>query len=454
MGNIFNVFVVGALMVLTLSAVPPSAAQDKPTYVLLSRRGPDQIDRVEVTLEVGGDVLEVVQKKVHREKMSVVCKLDYDEKTLELPVGSPYQARSIRYYDMAEATVKVGRQGLKPVLRAQRRLIGASIDVPRAVLFSPRGTLSRDELELIDVQGNSLLLDQFLPEGPVAVGDKWKHSGDLIAALLGLDEVGQTDVQSTLSEVTDAAALMEISGRIDGAIYGVSTDIELLGRYRFDRRIKRIDWFTMLVKEQRNSSPVADGVDVTALLEVNVLPKASSPQLAEGVLEGLSLEPSTQLKQLSCKSAEGGWRLTHDRCWHVYRDQADLVVLRMMDRGKLVAQCNVSPLPKVAPGKQNTLSKFQEDVRSALGETFGEFVEAGQSSNEANYRVYRVVVRGKVSELPIQWNYYLVADEQGQQAVFAFSVESELVEQLGKADQGLVDSLRFLEPVMAGTDGK
>lgn len=445
---LFRQFIAGMFASLVVAGLWAEAAQPKETFALSSGRKAGDIDRVAAMLEVGGHVIGVADGKVRREKMSVVCRLAYDEKTLEAPTGPAGRWASIRYYDKATAVVKVGDDGLKPTLRARRRLIGVETDSQKATLFSPRGPLTRDELELIDVLGNSLLLDRFLPEQPAEVGQSWKHSDELIAALLGLDEVGHSDVKSVLKEVTPTAARFEMAGRLDGAIDGVSTKIELKGKYRFDRRSRRIDWFTMLVNENRNSSPVADGVDVVARVQVRISPKTESGRLTDAALKDLPLEPTAALCQLSYESVGGNWRLTHDRCWHVTGSHRDLAVLRLIDRGEYVAQCKVSPLRKLAAGEQVSLAEFQEDVRKALGEDFGEFVEAGQSASDAGYRVYRVMVRGEASQLPIRWNYYLVTDEYGHRAVFAFSFESRLADRFDQADRKLVSSLRFLEPNM------
>ena len=63
-------------------------------------------------------------------------------------------------------------------------------------------------------------------------------------------------------EVTDTVARFEFAGKVEGAVYGVSTKIEIKGKYRFDLRSKRIDWLAMLVQEDRESSFVEDGIDV------------------------------------------------------------------------------------------------------------------------------------------------------------------------------------------------
>ena len=57
---------------------------------------------------------------------------------------------------------------------------------------------------MIDVLGNSLLLDDLFPDGPIAVGQTWQPADNVVAALVGLDAASRCDVQCTLKEVTDA----------------------------------------------------------------------------------------------------------------------------------------------------------------------------------------------------------------------------------------------------------
>ena len=96
----------------------------------------------------------------------------------------------------------------------------------------------------------------------------------------------------------------------------------------------------------------------------------------------------------------------------VTEDEPKLTVLRLVDRGELVAQCNISPLPKLE--KPIPLAEFQRDVERSLGKNFGKFVAAGQTINETGYAVFRVVVHGEVGGLPIEWIYYLVQDRTGK----------------------------------------
>ncbi len=442
MKNILVLTVVGML------TLPAAAADDEPTYSLKSGRRPGDVDRVAVLLEVGGRLKEIVKEKIRRDKLSVVCNIRYDEKTLEMPETPDGRAQSVRYYHNISAVVKVEQDGIKPVLRPERRLIGAEADGRRRTLFSPRGTLTRKELELIDIVADSLLLDRLLPARPVAVGDKWKLPETLLVALLGLDEAEKAEVQSTLADVTDDVARFELAGTVEGTTDGVATTIELKAKYRFNRKTNRIDWIGLLVKEDRGIGHVAAGLNVIARLQLRIAPLAdakSSANLTDAALEGFDLEPTDELTRLVYLPEKGDWQFTYDRRWHVTDDRGELVVLQMLDRGELIAQCNVSPLPKREPDRQITLEEFQDDVKKALGESFGRFVRASQFAGESDHRVYRVVVQGEVEQLPIQWNYYLVVDRHGRQAVFAFTIEQAMVDRFGKADEELIGALRFVD---------
>jgi hypothetical protein len=420
----------------------------KAKYEFKNSRSPGQIDRVKVELKVGGEVIDIVDKKEHREKLSVQCNLDYEEKTLQVWTNAQNLSRSVRYYRRAEAAEKIGQYAFNPVLRPDRSLIAVEISSQRPLMFCPNGTLTRNELELIDVHGNSLLLDRFLPDKPLAVGDAWQPSEELMAQLLGLDEVGQTDVKCELKEITDDVARFEMKGNVAGAAEGVTAAIEIKARYRYDLKRKRLDWLGMVVKERRQASPVSDGLDVAAQLQMQIAPAEKTEHLGQSDLKDLPPRSTPELTRLSYVSKEGGWEIAYDRNWYVNRDQKGLAaaVLRRIEQGDMIAQCNVSSLSPGKPDKLVSLEEFQGDIKRALADEFQQFVEAGQTVDEANRRVLRVVLRGKASELPIFWTYYHIADQQGRQMSFAFVTEEKYAERFGKADREIIGSLRFIEP--------
>jgi hypothetical protein len=443
--------VVVALCAATVPSVLCSA--EKPEmYTFESKRAVGTIDRVESLLDVAGqlkvaDAADPENGKPSSLKMGVKAVLRYDEKMLESPKKGGDASRSIRHYDKAEATIRVADDETKPQLREDRRLIAAQMKNGKAILFSPKGTLTREELDLVDPLGNSLAVDRLLPGKPVAVGDAWKHDDDVMASLCGLDSVTKNSAESTLVSVVDGSAKMEMAGRVEGVVGGLTTAIELKAKYRFDAKANRITWFGFLVKENRQPGLVGPGLDVTARLQMKIGPQESSSALSNSAMAGLPLEPTDDLQRLSYSrtSAHGGWDLLHDRKWIVISEADQDVVLRMVDKGDYVAQCNISQLPKNPAEKAPTLESFQEEIRKALGKNFGEFQRASQTPGEAGYRQWRVVVEGKVSGVPIEWIYYKLFDESGNQVVVLFTVEQEMLSRFNEVDQTLVRLLRLAD---------
>jgi hypothetical protein len=326
-------------------------------------------------------------------------------------------------------------------------LIGASAANAQLQLFAPRGPLTRDELDLIEIPANTLVLDQLLPKTAVSAGDRWQHSDDLLAMLMGLDAVSQSDVYSHLKEFDATAARIEIEGHIAGAIGGVSTELNLKGRYKFHLKQKRITWLALLVEEKRSIGHVGPGADVVAKLQLTLAPLASEPnELSAKNLQGLPLDAQPEQLVLEYEAVNHGFTFLHDRRWYPMQEQTDHLAMRLVDRGALVAQCNVSQLTKAEPSADVSLAKFQADVERALGKNFKRFLQASEGTTSTGNKIYRVLAEGSVSDLPIQWNYYLVSDPEGHQAVFAFTLESSLTAQLAEADQQLVRSLTFAEP--------
>jgi hypothetical protein len=440
-----------ALVLVAASLAP--AADKQVMHSLQSTRSPGMVDRVDSLLDVSGtlkvaDKAAADAKKSTPLKMNAEATLAYAEKTLQPAASAEKPARAIRHYDKAEASIRVGKDGFKPALRQERSLIGVEIGSSKVVMFCPQGLLTREELDLVDLLGNSLLLDRLLPANPVAVGDTWKHSEELLAALCGLEAVSSSDAQSVLQSVDDGLAQIEMAGYVAGSVNGLSTRMQLKAKYRFDVKAKRITWFALLVKKKREPGPIGPGLDVVARLRMRIVPGAESAELTDAALKGVAMEPTAPLRQLSYASPQGGWRGAHDRRWMLISEKKELTVLRMADEGKYVAQCSVSAL-STGEAKPLALADFQEEIRQALGKNFRQFVRASQSLNEAEYQVYRVVAQGEASGVPMEWIYCRLADKLGRSMVILFTVESNMGERLQENDRELVRAIRFADPKVA-----
>jgi hypothetical protein len=428
-----------------LSANCGAAEKSGDKHTLVARHRPGEITRVEVALQVGGDFKFVAEDgKATELPMSVVANLGYDESLLAVdPAGQP--ARSVRYYDDARAVIKIDKGGEKPEFHPTRRLIIAERNNKApCLLYCPTSTLAREELDLIDLPAGTLVLDDLLPPNPVALGESWKLADTTLAALLCLDAVGWSEVECVLGTIEGGLADIAAAGRVSGAVGGIATEIELKIKYKFHLSSGRISAAALLIKEKRDVGHLGPGLDTVAKVIVRIAPKQTSPHLTGSLIRQIPKSTTPKLLELSYVPQGGQFRFDYDRRWYVTGDDPKLAVLRMIDHGELLAQCNLSALPKLK--KPITLAEFQRDVERSLGNNFGRFTSAGQRVNEAGYAEFRVVVQGKISELPIEWIYYLVQDRQGRRVSLAFSLQQSVSQRFAEADRRVVDALELTTP--------
>lgn len=410
-------------------------------YRLTAQSQAGELTRVEAHLEVGGDLRFTSGAEVITRPLSVVAELIYDERQLTADAGLQ---RTLRCYEQAEATIKVDKSALQPQLRDDRRLVLAQHEGGELTLASTQNPLNRDELDLIDMLADPLMLEQLLPTDPVAIGESWNHEAAAMKSLLGLDAVAHCEVESLLAKVEDDVAEVMLAGTVQGAAEGVTTEIQLKARYHFDLTIKQIVGLTLAVKEQRAIGHVGPGLDIVAKLRLKMAPIDSSDRLGDAVAAGLPAEASSQLVRLEHQSGSGDFRFLCDRRWYVTSDEPALVVLRLIDRGDLLAQCNLSPIAPKSAENRISLAQYQIEVKHTLGKNFGRVISAGEWTDSHGQLVYRVTAQGQVDELPIEWRYYLVHHADGRRVAIAFTVEAALASRLGDADRQLVDTLQLL----------
>lgn len=429
--------------------------------------------RVTANLEVGGTLKTAIDKTAGKQPdpvpMSVVAKFGYDEQRLD-DGGDDAHRLSIRSYDESQAVIKIASRVTKPQLRDSRKLVSAASTKSDVVLSSPAGPLTRDELELIDIPANTLVLDQILPQGEVQPGHRWKPSEDVMARFLCLDAVGHTEVECVLVDVKDDVATITLDGTLGGAIDGIATDIELKGKLLVDtsHAEKPLPKSLLLaIKEQRGASYVDPGVDVVAKLKLTIAPLTESNLLTSEIIEQAKL-PQTDSDAISAPleyfSDSKGFRFQYDRRWHITREEPALLVMRLVNRGELVAQCNVAPTSLPLPSGEGrgegaesaaaglALSDFQTQVQDALGKLFGQFEKAKQSATESGLRVLEAVADGTAQELPIQWRYYMVHDKQGRALTVVFTMEAPQAQQFADQDTPIVESVQFMEAKTARSD--
>src|SRR5262245_6679594 len=412
-----------------------------------SQRHAKVVMEVEVQLKLNADGQEVKHLPI-----KVQGELEYVERVLSQSKQWT-EVRLARSYQTAQAKIRLHESELKNELRPQRRLIVAESNSKSATLFSPHGPITREELDLIEAPASDIALEALLPPRATKVGSNWPLAEATVARLLGLEAISQQDLVCTFDSVKENVAIVSLAGKVTGAIGGVSSDIELKGKLNFDVRQRAVTWLTLAYKENRAIGHAQPGFEVVSTLRMVSAPTQPTPELSDQALKGLPLAPSVGQTLIELRSEDGGFQLHHDRRWSVMLERSDITVMRLVDRGDLIAQCNITPRPALAKDEQLTMEGFQEDVKRVLGTNFEEIVKATEEAGDNGLRVLRVVVAGKVGDLPIQWTYYHLSDDHGHRAALVFTLESSLLDRFAHIDRELIGNFRFLadkQPTPAG----
>lgn len=422
----------------------------------------DSFTHVTIQLDVGGhnvvkiegdDKTEGEKDKVTEKKLpiSVAAKVAYDERRLadNNAAAESGAVVAVRYYDTAEAVIKVDDAGRAPKLADDRRLIALAQADDRPTMFCPIAPLSRDQLDLVDVVGDSFSVDRLLPAKLVAEGDSWTNDAKVMGPLLTLDTVAVCEVQSVLDGFNASYAKVRLEGTVHGTADGAATELDVRGVYLYDRRLQRVTRLNLAVRENRSIGGATPGLDAVAKLQIVVAPIETSANLDDATVAKIKDQNHAFPSDLQFESSPLGFRVKHDRQWYVTAEAREAVTLRRVDGGELTAQCTLTTLPSKSEGRQTTLEQFQKDVTYSLGKSFGELVSSHEWQNPAGLHCYELVVRGLVDELPVEWHYYLLAPESGRRMAVTVTVEKTMVDRLANTDRELVESLQLFPPVPA-----
>ena len=355
--------------------------------------------------------------------------------------------REIRNYDYAIANIEAGKEKKKIELPNNFKKAVAEGYRSGVKIYAPELILTRNVADLLNTPCDPLSVIPFLPPEEVEVGDKWSPETWSISMLTSVEATLKAKMECELKSIEAGIARIEIDGSIKGAISGANTEITVKGHLLFDIKNQFISYLDVTQYEKRAVGTVSPGMDVNArvILKRKITP--ADGVLTDEAMEEIPLDPGEKIDLLTFQSASWKIRFFHDRNWFIFQEVPQMVVLRLVDKGSLIAQCNASLIETMPAGKHTSEEKFQSDIRQSLGNALTKIVKAEQinlKSDAARY-IYRVVAEGKVNETDMVWYYYLSASPDGRQISFVFAVEPRLVEKMNDRDLGIVTSIQFLK---------
>ncbi len=375
--------------------------------------------------------------------LRVKTRLDFAERVVAVnPEGEA--RRTLRKVVQAASAINGEIRPQASALRPEVALLVAEPREGAVFVWSPGGPLSRSELELVQAAGDPLTLTGVLPGKPVSVGDRWKVGGEAARCLSAYDALAVNALEATLEGLDDASATIRLTGEVRGAVLGGEGTITCSGSLKFDRKAGRIERLSVERSETRKPGPVEAGLEIKSTLTIERSPLPRPAELSDGVLAGVPSEPGPEGERLRLASPDGKYTLLHDRDWHTYWDDNRQTVLKRLDRGEVVAQCNLATGPRAGKGRHQDLVQLRDDLRRALGRRFGQFLGAGEVDGDpaGGFR-YKLSAQGREGDLGVLWYYYLVASPEGDQLLVTFTLADSQAKAFGDQDLQLIGSLRW-----------
>lgn len=388
-------------------------------------------------------------------EVEAVAAFRYRERRL-LPGGRDARAlRAIRELSLATAHTRVGDFDSDTELPAELRLIVTEGRREGVLNYCPERPMSRDAVDLLNIPGDPLTLTALLPRQAVDVGAEWSPSDWAVQMLATLEAVSTSEMTCTLVSVEGRVARVEFRGQIDGQRHGANTEVGINGHLLYDteQRIIRTGQLSYTIKSSIGTiDPGMDAtVDVTMQRELDDSPG----RLTDEVASQIKLQPAAEDLALQFDASPWGVTFQHDRGWYVFQailaGTPKVVILRLMDQGSLICQCNVSPIPAAPAGQHASLDSFESDIAEVLGDNLKQIVSRDELPASDGRKIFRFVAEGQIQvagnagavEIPMQWIYYLVAAPSGKQVSAMFAIEPAYLETLAGRDVEMMQSIRF-----------
>lgn len=431
--------------------VSPAEKGGLPEGILLS--DPSNVNlttRVKYALRIRGTLITPSGSGTTDWDLNSSANFEFDQRRFESAFPGAMKLRAVRHFHTAETNSIVGKNHKNTVsLPAQSRLIQLHGSDLQLVQFSPDVRLTRPQVDVLQFPCDPLAATGLLPERRLSgTNEKWNADDWVVPMLTGIDAVVRQNAGCSLKSLTDKEAVVEFLCEAGGAITGSPTEVTLSGELTVDRRNNLITALRAELKEKRGAGTVSPGLDVTADIQWTQTVVTDSPAaLPDSIPESL---PSDRQLLLTLVTP---WRvlMLHNRDWHIFHETSELMMLRMLHNGALLAQCNIAAAPLMAAGKFTSEPEYVAEVEKALQSRGGRIVASEVRKESGGWRVHHVKATGNANNKTLVWDYYLCSTSTGEQISLVFShAEEDDAAFHGVPDQMISSlTLRPLRPKVA-----
>jgi len=322
--------------------------------------------------------------------------------------------------------------------------------------YCPTSPMTRETVDLLELPGDPLALTGLLPPKSVEINEEWtppEWAGQMLAAI---EAIEKSTLVCKVTAANETTATITVTGMVRGQRDGANCEVTIKeGTISYNRAKDAISDAKLTFSVKSSIGAVSPGLDVTMEVETNRQPLDSPGRLNDKVLAAIPISAADKAYDLVYDAAPWGIRLRHSRDWFFYQATLEhspqVAIFRLMDKGSIIAQCNMSPIGTAPAGQHVPLEQFEKDIKDSLKDRLIAIRAKEQLAVDNGMKVFRVIADGKHTivgakekvEIPTTWVYYLCAAPSGKQASFVFAVESKLAEQMGSRDEEFVRSLQF-----------
>jgi hypothetical protein len=402
----------------------------------------DACVRNSVTMDVEGKQTVKRDEKEVSYPLKVSASHAYVERYLEC--NGAVADKAARFYTQAERTIRFNNDaGGKNALRPSRSFMAVLRIKDQIVSYSPKGMLTRDEVELTD-HFDTMAVPGLLPGTQVAPGKTWSVPNHVVQALCGLSGITSQKFEGKLTEVKGSIAHVTLVGEVKGIDMGAEVAMIINGRLEFDTKDQRIVFAEWKQQDDRKQGPISPAMTANVVITLKRTPISMPAELNDNPL--IPWNAPAHLTGLQHTDPAKRFELLHARDWHVVSpDKSPQLVMRLMERGDFIAQVTFSPWKKIDLKVVPTKEAFADMMAKTPGWAQEKEI-ACREIDKANmprswHKAYRVEASGELDGVKTWQNFYLIVSTQGEQMIVTFSMIPQHVQRLGIRDLELVREL-------------
>lgn len=421
-----------------LAAVTPASAQP---VNLSEKAAAGGCARYLIEMDLKGNL--IVAQEGQRQSIRLEAKGRHEFAERITDVAEGIATASVRHYSEALATALVAGEKSMRKLADDRRLIVARRKADGLFCYSPAGPLSRDDLDLVTEHFNPQCLPGLLPGKIVNVGDSWKVSDNAAQAACLFEGLLKNSLTGKLASVKDGVASFAIDGTAEGIEHGAKVALTISATGTFDvaaARVTGLSWKQKDVRDQGAVNPASE-VDVQVMLKRVPLDKEPK-ELADATIGKLP-DGGAKAALLRLTDAKDRYHFNHAREWYVTGQTDTHLVMRLIEKGDLVAQATITVWRKVEPGKHSPGTEFKKAVGDTPGWVAGKTLAEGEVPIDGGRWLYRIAIEGKIDNRPAVQTFYLLAGPQGDQVAVTVVMKPEAMKAGGSRVEDLVKAIEL-----------